>query len=33
MKRSNGLVTSLVSGLSYVLRWSTRAWRVAHQVA
>jgi cardiolipin synthase len=22
--------TSLVSGLTYVLRWSTRAWRVAH---
>jgi cardiolipin synthase len=22
--------TSLVSGLNYVLRWSTRAWRVAH---
>jgi cardiolipin synthase len=22
--------TSLVSGLDYVLRWSTRAWRVAH---
>jgi cardiolipin synthase len=25
--------TSLVSGLNYVLRWSTRAWRVAHQAA
>jgi cardiolipin synthase len=25
--------TSLVSGLNYVLRWSTRAWRVAHQPA
>ena len=25
--------TSLVSGLSYVLRWGTRAWRVAHQAA
>jgi len=23
--------TSLVSGLNYVLRWGTRAWRVAHQ--
>jgi cardiolipin synthase len=23
--------TSLVSGLTYVLRWSTRAWHVAHQ--
>jgi cardiolipin synthase len=22
--------TSVVSGLNYVLRWSTRAWRVAH---
>jgi cardiolipin synthase len=22
--------TSIVSGLDYVLRWSTRAWRVAH---
>lgn len=22
--------TSIVSGLNYVLRWSTRAWRVAH---
>jgi cardiolipin synthase len=22
--------TSIVSGLSYVLRWSARAWRVAH---
>ena len=22
--------TSIVSGLTYVLRWSTRAWRVAH---
>jgi len=25
--------TSLVSGLNYVLRWSTRAWRVAHRAA
>jgi cardiolipin synthase len=25
--------TSLVSGLNYVLRWSTRAWRMAHQAA
>lgn len=25
--------TSLVSGLNYVLRWSTRAWRVARQPA
>jgi len=25
--------TSLVSGLNYVLRWGTRAWRVAHQAA
>jgi cardiolipin synthase (CMP-forming) len=25
--------TSLVSGLNYVLRWSSRAWRVAHQAA
>jgi len=25
--------TSLVSGLHYVLRWSSRAWRVAHQAA
>ena len=25
--------TSLVSGLNYVLRWGTRAWRVAHQPA
>ncbi len=25
--------TSLVSGLNYVLRWSTRAWRVAHRSA
>ena len=23
--------TSVVSGLDYVLRWSTRAWRVAHR--
>jgi hypothetical protein len=22
--------TSIVSGLTYVLRWSVRAWRVAH---
>jgi cardiolipin synthase len=25
--------TSIVSGLNYVLRWSTRAWRVAHGTA
>lgn len=25
--------TSLVSGLNYVLRWSSRAWHVAHQAA
>lgn len=25
--------TSLVSGLNYVLRWSTRAWRVTHGAA
>jgi len=25
--------TSLVSGLTYVLRWSARAWRVAHGAA
>ncbi len=25
--------TSLVSGLTYVLQWSTRAWRAAHQAA
>jgi cardiolipin synthase len=25
--------TSIVSGLNYVLRWSTRAWRVAHGAA
>ncbi|MEO8464271.1 MAG: CDP-alcohol phosphatidyltransferase family protein [Gammaproteobacteria bacterium] len=25
--------TSLVSGLNYVLRWSSRAWRVTHQAA
>lgn len=25
--------TSVVSGLNYVLRWSARAWRVAHGVA
>jgi len=25
--------TSLVSGLTYVLRWGTRAWRAAHQAA
>jgi cardiolipin synthase len=25
--------TSLVSGLNYVLRWSSRAWRAAHQAA
>ena len=25
--------TSLVSGLNYVLRWGTRAWRVTHQAA
>jgi cardiolipin synthase (CMP-forming) len=25
--------TSIVSGLNYVLRWSTRAWRLAHGVA
>ncbi len=25
--------TSLVSGLNYVLRWGTRAWRVAHRAA
>jgi cardiolipin synthase (CMP-forming) len=25
--------TSVVSGLTYVLRWSTRAWRVAHGTA
>jgi cardiolipin synthase len=25
--------TSLVSGLNYVLRWGTRAWRVAHGTA
>jgi cardiolipin synthase len=24
------IFTSLVSGLNYVLRWSARAWRVAH---
>jgi hypothetical protein len=24
--------TSIVSGLNYVLRWSARAWRVAHGV-
>jgi cardiolipin synthase len=24
------VVTSVVSGLNYVLRWSARAWRVAH---
>jgi hypothetical protein len=22
--------TSIVSGLTYVLRWGSRAWRVAH---
>jgi cardiolipin synthase len=25
--------TSIVSGLTYVLRWSARAWRVAHTLA
>ena len=25
--------TSLVSGLNYVLRWSSRAWRVGHQAS
>lgn len=25
--------TSIVSGLSYVLRWSARAWRVAHRAS
>jgi cardiolipin synthase (CMP-forming) len=25
--------TSLVSGLNYVLRWSSRAWHMAHQIA
>jgi len=27
------IFTSLVSGLNYVLRWSARAWRVAHGAA
>ncbi len=27
------IFTSLVSGLNYVLRWSVRAWRVAHGAA
>jgi hypothetical protein len=25
--------TSIVSGLTYVLRWGSRAWRVAHGVS